>query len=134
MPPLDYHAMFDHAADGLAVIDSSFRIVAANRAIGQLLGVSPQELVGRSLAELIDAGDLGAHPLETARITMEGSRTTHRRLRGANGTTVEAEVRSTQLPDGSVLCAVRATAPRAVDEELRDSEARFRTVAENVNA
>ncbi|HEY2066998.1 MAG TPA: PAS domain S-box protein, partial [Gemmatimonadaceae bacterium] len=47
---------------------------------------------------------------------------------------VEAEVRSTQLPDGSVLCAVRATAPRAVDEELRDSEARFRTVAENVNA
>ena len=126
--------MFDHAADGLAVIDCSLRVAAANHALGELLGVASEELVGRSLAELIDADDLAAHPLEMSLVSIKGSLTTRRRMRVANGPSVETEVTSSQLPDGNVLCAVRVTRPRPAAEELRDSEARFRTVAENVNA
>lgn len=134
MPSIDYRLVFDNAADGLVVADASLRVVAANPAIGRLLGIAPEEIIGQSLAHFIDAEDLAAHPLETSLISIDGSHTTRRRLRAAHGRMVEAEVASSQQPDGCILCAVRVAVPQPVGEELRASEARFRTLAENVNA
>jgi two-component system cell cycle sensor histidine kinase/response regulator CckA len=134
VPPIDYHNVFDHAATGLIVVDASFRIVAANRALGVLLGVDPSELQGRPVTELIDPEDRAGHPLVLSLDTSAGSRPIRRRLRVRGGGVVDVEVTSSELPDGSFLCAVFVTAARFAAEQLRTSEARFRTVAENLNA
>ncbi|MER7759554.1 EAL domain-containing protein [Streptomyces sp. NPDC097619] len=52
--PRDYRAAFDAAHLAMAVIDREGLVVAANRALGALLGAEPEALTGRSAADLVD--------------------------------------------------------------------------------
>jgi PAS domain S-box-containing protein len=51
-----YRDLFDLAADGYVVTDARDTVVEANRAAGELLGLSSEALLGRRLADLVAAG------------------------------------------------------------------------------
>ena len=134
MPLPDYQALFDLASDGLAVIDASLNVVRVNRAFAELVGTPAEALVGRAIDSLMHPADLAANPIHTALLAREGSATATRRLRRADGSELPAEIVSSPLPEGGMLWAVRATTPRSPEVLLRETEARFRAVADNLHA
>jgi PAS domain S-box-containing protein len=133
-PTLDFRAFFEQAADGMLVLDASHVIVAANDALARMVGVPRDQLVGQPVTKFLNPDDLAAQPLQTARVQREGSMITHRYLRLGGGRILETEIASSRLPDGATLCAVRPTARRAWTDRVRDTEARFRAVAQNLHA
>jgi two-component system, cell cycle sensor histidine kinase and response regulator CckA len=134
MPVPDYQSLFELACDGMVVIDASLNVVQANRALAELIGASPAELVGRPIVGFIDPDDLKANPIRTAIVTRDGSTISMRRLRRTDGSLVETELSSTLLDGGWMLCVVRVTQRRPTDDVLRETEARFSAVAENLHA
>src|SRR6476469_4152391 len=130
----DYQALFAHAADGMYVLDESLVVVEANVAFATLLGVPRASLIGRSVTDFIDREDLRVHPPQTAAVARDGSAITMRLFQRTDGTLIQAEVAASLLDEGRILCVVRDVGRRATVSALRDSEARFRGVAENLNA
>ncbi|MFQ5927675.1 MAG: PAS domain S-box protein, partial [Terriglobia bacterium] len=47
-------ALLDAAADAIFVVDTDSRLTFANRRLGELLGMTPDTMLGKTLAELID--------------------------------------------------------------------------------
>ena len=133
-PALDFRALFDLACDGMVVVDASLNIVQANRALSELVGIPCGELVGRSIVQLIHPDDLEANPIRTPIVVRDGSTISKRRLLRSDGGSIETELSFTHLGDGGMLCVVRATVRRPIESVLRETEARFRAVAENFHA
>jgi two-component system cell cycle sensor histidine kinase/response regulator CckA len=131
---LDFQALFARAADGMYVLGRSLAIVEANDAFAALVGRRRAELLGAPILSLIQADDLRLHPPQLELVEREGSAITVRLFARPDGTSVEAEVATTRLPGGGLHCVVRDIHRRAAVSALRDSEARFRGVAENLNA
>ncbi|HET7188197.1 MAG TPA: PAS domain S-box protein [Gemmatimonadaceae bacterium] len=131
---IDYQALFAHAADGMYVLDASLVIVEANAAFAAFVGVPRESLIGRAVTDVIERGDLRVHPPQTAAVVRDGSAITMRVFQRPDGTVIHAEVAASLLDEGRILCVVRDVGRRAAVSALRDSEARFRGVAENLNA
>ena len=134
MPAPDYKALFDTACDGMAVLDSSLNIVRVNRAFADLVGSSEESIVGRSIVSLLEPSDLAENPIRTSLVARDGSTRSLRRLLRPDGSSVQAEVASSRLDDGGMLCVVRRTRSDQGEAVLRETEARFSAVAENLHA
>lgn len=130
----DYQALFDLASDGLVVIDASLNVVRVNRSFADMVGTPADALVGRSIVSLVHPADLAESPIRTALVTRDGSAVSMRRLLHADGSSIATEVASSRLPDGAMLCAVRATERQPGEAILRETEARFSAVAANLHA
>ena len=131
---LDFQALFARAADGMYVLDASLVVVEANDAFATLVGRPRAEILGAPIVSFIQAADLRLHPPQLAMVDRDGSAITMRFFERPDGTSIEGEVATTRLSDGGLLCIVRDVRRRAAVSALRDSEARFRGVAENLNA
>src|SRR5690348_1061892 len=134
MTPPDFQALFDLASDGLVVIDASLNVVRVNRAFAEMIGTAADALVGRSIVSLVHPADLAENPIRTALVMRDGSTVSTRRLVRADGTAIDAEIVSSRLPEGAMLCAVRVSARPASETILRETEARFSAVADNLHA
>ncbi len=55
-----FQRLFANAPVGIAVLDRFGRFVEANRAVGELFGASPQELIGSELIGLLNEGERAA--------------------------------------------------------------------------
>ena len=130
----DYQALFDLAADGLVVIDASLNVVRVNRAFAEMIGSPADALVGRSIVSFVHPADLAENPIRTAHVTRDGSAVSMRRLVRADGSPIDTELVSSRLSEGGMLCAVRVTDRRASETILRETEARFSAVADNLHA
>jgi PAS domain S-box-containing protein len=116
------------------VVDSSLDVVRANRAFADLIGVSADSLVGRSIVSLFHPSDLAENPIRTALVERDGSVIAFRRLLRADGSSVITEIAASRLNDGGMLCTVRRTDRDPAEAMLRETEARFSAVAENLHA
>ena len=134
MPSPDFKLLFDLASDGLVVIDAALNVVRVNRAFAEIIGMPTDALVGHSIVSLLHPADLAENPIRTAIVARDGSTVSLRRLLRADGRAINTEVASTALPDGGLLCAVRPTDRRPAESLLRETEARFSAVAENLHA
>jgi PAS domain S-box-containing protein len=130
----DYKALFELARDGMAVVDASLNVVRVNRAFADLLGVPAESLVGRSIVSLLHPADLTENPIRTAMVARDGSAMSLRRLLRADGSSVLTEVATSQLDDGGMFCVIRPTDRGPAEAMLRETEARFSAVAENLHA
>jgi two-component system cell cycle sensor histidine kinase/response regulator CckA len=131
---LDFHALFEQAADGMFVLDAALAIRECNAAFLALVGVAREDALGGPIMRFVDAADLRVHPLQVDVVAREGSALTMRVFRRADGSRLEGEVATSRLPGGLMLCLVRDIRRRAAVSAVRDSEARLRDVAENLNA
>ena len=131
---LDYQSLFANAADGMFVLDHALTVVEANDAFLALVGRARRAVIGAPASSFIQSEDLERHPPQTKIVARDGSAITMRVFQRPDGELIEGEVAATALPAGGMFCTVRDVRRRPVVSALRDSEARFRGVAENLNA
>ena len=131
---LDYQAIFAHAADGIVVLDASLTVEEANAAFAALVDLPRGEILGRPITDFVQRENplLDSRQLEA--LERAGSTITMRLFQRADGTMVDAEVAASAMPGQGMLLIVRDVRRRPAVSALRDSEARFRAVAENLNA
>ncbi len=126
-------------SDGLFLTDSKGKITAVNEAALRMLGHSDSEIVGRKLEAMLAPVD-GADPHETMKTLSEEPVTDRETsLLTRDGTTVPVSLsRSTMKRrdgtlQGDVWLARDISDRKLVDEALRQSERKYRTLIEHSN-
>jgi len=130
LPEAYFHALVDGAADGIFISTMENRFVFVNRSGHRLLGYEPDELVGKTIPDILSP--VGRARLDGEVIQVSGGqiRTNEWVLRRKDGTEVEAEVTAQRL-GGAVLAVVRDLGPRrSFERQIRESEARLRSILE----
>ena len=124
--------------DVLAVIDEATTVVWCNDKVEDVLGITPEELVGTSVVDLLHPDDieLASTVLAGAALAQPELRPARYRLQRADGTwiDVEAQGEAMTLPDGSngVIVSARPFSQRVVDvlASLASGRAMDETVAD----
>ncbi|MGH8986487.1 MAG: PAS domain S-box protein [Acidimicrobiia bacterium] len=135
------HAAFDAAPIGMGLVDLGGRFLRANRALGRLSGQSPDELVGRSMAELIDPVERDTVVDALGRLvagSMDGYESEARWSRG-DGSSVVVRLSASMVDDEDrhplylSLQVVDLSERVAVEEALRAREQQYRLIVESTN-
>lgn len=122
-----YRALFENLADPVFVADTDARHVDANHAATELLGYSREELLGKTLEEVMDPGS-GWTKRERARLVRAGRWRGDLELCHRDGSRVPVEARSmaVALPAGTMY----VTVARDLTERRRAEDVRLRLTRE----
>ena len=130
-----YRAM-DASVDGLAIIEADGSFLYINPAFAHLHGYeAPVELVGRTWRDLYpDSQWADLQDLIRAALDRDGYWTGELATRRRDGADIVVALSVTLLDRGELMvCSVRdVTAQKASERRLRESEAMFRAVFENI--
>ena len=133
-------ASFDSAPNGIAVTDASGRYLGANASFQRLLGYSEAELGSRTIFDLTHADD-AAESWRAYEAILTGTADRlefDKRFLRKDGRVVWGRVAVTRVADdaGNVARVITQvddiTERRATDQQLRESERRFRLLGEGV--
>jgi PAS domain S-box-containing protein len=113
-----YRQLFDEALDGIAIASPEGRILDVNRIICAGTGYAREELIGRPVAMMFDAGELTQRPLllDAGPLPASGVRL-ERTVRCKDGRAIPVEIQAGPLPDGNVQAVVRDISERKRAEE-----------------
>jgi hypothetical protein len=138
-----YRLLFETSKDAIVGTERSGRIVFANEAVERLLGYAPAELIGRDVAllqpaRLRDAFRAGVREFLETGITGGGRTTIETRALHRDGQEVAVEFTYSMLDSGTESLIVGIlrdiTERRRVFARLKESEARFRVLADSAPA
>ena len=135
-----YRLLLETSIDPIAVYDSEARFVFVTPGYARFVGRSVDELLGTSSLDLIHPDDLGAITDEMQTLFRTGEGVLRGvRVRRADGTYawVAGAARTFTARDGRTLFVAFAhdlTAAREAADELRASEARYRSLVEGIEA
>jgi len=112
-----YRALFEHAPDGILICDSEARFVDMNASFCEMLQYSREEMAHRNASELVIPEESGQ--VLPCIVDLQDQRTHHRiwHFQRKDGSSFEAEVTSTIMPDGNLLAVVRDITERRRAEE-----------------
>lgn len=114
------------APDGIFIADPDGRYTEVNAAGCRLLGYRRDEIVGRSIVDFVEPGELERQAALKRHLGGGDTDVSVWRLRRKDGTYVSVELSSNTLPDGSLRGFVRdITGRERAEQALRVSEARF---------
>lgn len=144
-----FRTAFENAAIGMTLVSPDGRILQANAAIANMLGTSPEALVGRHFQEFTHPDDVETS-LTSIRSALAGERDRYeleKRYIRENGQVVWAHLSASLVRNGDgtphyLIAQVQdITARKAAElelaqrtEELRASEVRFRSLVEQLPA
>lgn len=118
--------LFESAPDGIFVADKDGRYLDVNAAGCRLLGYTRDEILGRSITDLVAPEQLPRQAALTRHFLEGGTEVSEWRLRRKDGTYVPVELSGDALPDGRLRAFVRDVSDRVEAHELlRQSEAKF---------
>jgi PAS domain S-box-containing protein len=129
-------AIVNQATAGIAQVDRYGRFVLVNRRYAELVGRAPDDLIGRSLEEVLDPDDRVQTMASLRDLAAETpERATETRYRAPDGSPrwVDASlslVRGADPPGPVTIVALDATGRRAALEAARAGDAHFRTMAD----
>jgi PAS domain S-box-containing protein len=134
-----FRSVFDDAPIGIFLLDAGVRILEANRAVCAMLGYDESELIGRVVTDLLHPDDLEESKRMRARVDAGEVDTVAVERRGIrkDGRVIWIQVRSSvqREADGRVDLIITqlldVTAQRTQEAQIRESEARFRTIFES---
>lgn len=119
-------AVFEAAPDGVFVADRDGFFTEVNTAGGRMVGYPREELVGRSIRDLVVPEELSRQAALKTRLLEGATEVSEWQMRRKDGTCMPAELSTTALPDGRLMAFVRdVTDRREAEERLRFSEAKF---------
>lgn len=124
-----YRQLVEDAADGIFVADATGRYLDVNEIGARMMGMTRDEVIGKSVGDLIAETELA--PLENAWDRVSSGEWVLRewRMRRKDGSVFTGEVSSKLLPDGRVQGILRDVSQRRQQEDaLRESEQRFRAL------
>lgn len=117
--------ILEHASDGIFVMDLEGRYTDANSAGCRMLGYSREEIVGKTIFDLIAPGDAGRLRRSKEELFEGGIHVAEWTFRRTDGACVPVEVSAKILPDGRWQAFVRdITERKRLEQELRRSEER----------
>ncbi len=127
-----FKAMIDISLDGFCIVDLEGNVLQVNEAYAKMSGYSVDELehMHASQLEAIDESEqTKAHMAKAVAMGYEQFET---RLRHKDGHTVVIEVSATYLPEFRQFCVLcrDITQRKLMEEELKASEAKFRSIIE----
>ncbi len=127
--------LMEASRDGIAIIDQQHRVIEANRRFAEMLGYSPGEVPGLRTWDfdaIMSEAEVRREFADLAQV----SATFETRHRRKDGTVFEVEVSATgtSIDNANMVITVcrDITQRKAAERALRDSEARFHTLFENM--
>lgn len=118
--------LIEESADGIFVADLDGRYTDVNAAGCRMLGLSREDVVGRTIVDFIPPEETGRLVEARDQLLQGGSQTAEWHLRRADGAYVPVEVSATILADGRWQGIARDISRRkAAEEAARRSEARL---------
>lgn len=128
-----YRLLVEHAADGIFTVSGDGRYTDVNARALEMLHYERDDFLRIRLGDLIAPEDLPRMGGEVAALRQGESRVSEFRIRRKDGSWFDAEIAARALPDGQLMGIVRdLTERRRAEQALRESEARFRQLAENI--
>ena len=135
-----FHQLFDEAPVGYHELDTEGRIVAVNNTELEMLGYTTEELLHHHPWEFIVEAD-ASRAAVSAQIegTVPSDRTVERTFKKKDGTMLTVLIRNRTLRNNAkAITGIRSTLQditerKRGEEELRESERRFREMLENIN-
>jgi PAS domain S-box-containing protein len=127
-------SLFDQASDAIFVADVDGRFTDVNAASCTLLGYSRQELIEKTIEDIIPSDDLPRLIATRAHLLSPGAvHVAEWTLLAKDGTPIPVEVSAKILPDGRWQAFVRDIRERKrVETELRDAHAFLDAIIENI--
>jgi PAS domain S-box-containing protein len=123
--------MFEHAPDGVFIADLTGRYTDVNDAGCRLLGHSREEILGKTIADLLPPEDAERLAQTRSQLLRGDTEKGEWRLRRKDGSYVATEVSSKIFPDGRWQALVRDISDRKrLEAELRVAEAEQKFLAE----
>ncbi len=133
-----YRALFDRSLDLVYIMDFEGQFTDANSAALSRLGYKREEIGSLNFASLLSDDQLPLAFKTLQEIRETGTqKLTEFRLRHKNGSTVYVETRGTTIISSGTPIAIQAiardiTERKRADEELKESENKYRLLAENI--
>jgi PAS domain S-box-containing protein len=123
-----YRVFFEETPDGMLATDPHGRFTVVNQRAAALTGYSGDELLGMTIAELIDPEDLARNPIGTDDLRAGGFVSKERDILRKDGSLLRVEFRSRMHPEGHALVVLRditervhsELASRAMQQQLLD--------------
>jgi len=134
-----YRRLLETTNEGVWAFDSELRTTCVNRRLAEMLQVEPEEMIGRSALDFLDAeARLDVEQRWPGR--MQGVKEQYDlHIRRADGTSLWTIVCATPIFDkqkkfvGALSMITDITERKSAEEELRESEARYRDLVENAH-
>ncbi len=124
-----YRQLVEQATDGIFVCDLAGNFADVNPASCDLLNYTREELLQRTVADVIDPDDLAASPLHLERLSHGQPVISIRRLLSRTGRPIIVEINARQYEAGRIMGIVRdVTARHEMEAALRASEAQLRAL------
>lgn len=125
--------LFDHASDGLFIANLDGRYSNVNRTGARMLGYEPEELIGKTILDLIPPEETGRLWQSRAALLNGNVLIEEWQLRCKDGHYLEVEVSAKILPDGHWQGIVRDISERKLHEqELQKAAIVFSTTSEGI--
>ena len=128
-----YRVLFDCAPDGIVIADSEGVYLEANGSLCEMLGYEREELIGMPSSRIVAEIEFDHIAPALKEIHQRSSYSREWHFRRKDDSVFDAEVIATTMPDGKVLAMIRDVTDRKnAVLALRDSEERFRTMADSI--
>ena len=128
-----YRTLVEQAIDAIALYDANGKLLDVNTGAIRLLGYSREELQQMSLKDVLTEDEIKVRPVQYEVLKTGKSTVKQRAMRKKDGTIVQTEVRSQQLPDGRFLSVIRDLTDRfKAEEELKESYKAIRTLTNHL--
>ena len=128
-----FRLLVEQSPDGIFVADSSGHYIDVNSTGAAMLGYTREEILARSMADILVAEDIPRIAVEVGRFAGGGVVTSEWTFRRKDGSTFFGELVGQQLPDGRLQGILRNIADRrAAERALRESEEKYRNLFTNM--
>ena len=132
-----YRTLFETANEGIWTIDAEFRTVSANMKMQEMFGYTEQEMMGRTVWDFVLPGEAESMKQELFKRPHGIPGRYERRWVRKDGTVIWCFTSATPVfsPDGTFIGSfgmfTDITERRQMDEALRESEEKYRTLVES---
>lgn len=123
----NYRSILEQASDGIFIADASGRYIEVNRSGCDMLGYSRNEILERSMKDLVSQDELASTPFKMDDMLAGRVVINERNMLRKDGSVIPVEISGRIFPDGRLQGIVRdITERKETEARLRHSEEQYR--------